>query len=230
VRPGDRLQVEFLTPPREVTEVPVAATFRQSLGQTPFMAQDALFALMRQGPQVNQMNLLVDEARMPELYAAVKAAPAISGITLWSDVRRQFDETMDQNLRRSTIIYSILGILITVGVVYNAARIQLSERAHELASLRVLGFTRWEVGYVLVGELMLLTLTGVPLGWAAGYGFAALVTAGLSTDMIRIPLVISRQTYALAAVIALVAALGAALVVRRRLDHIDIVMALKQRE
>ena len=80
-----------------------------------------------------------------------------------------------------------------MGVVYNAARIQLSERAHELASLRVLGFTRAEVGYVLVGETMLLALLAVPVGWLAGYGFAALVAQGFSTDMVRIPLVITRS-------------------------------------
>ena len=227
---GDSVEVEFLAPPRETAITRVSAVFRQSLGQTAFMSDEALFALMRQSPQVNQLNLLVDDAELAALYQAVKQAPAVSGVTLWSDVRRQFDETMDRNLRRMTVIYSILGILITVGVVYNAARIQLSERAHDLASLRVLGFTRWEVGYVLVGEVMLLTLVGIPLGWLAGYGFAALVTSGFSTDMIQIPLLVSRATYAWASVIAAAAALAAALVVRRRLDHIDIVMALKQRE
>jgi putative ABC transport system permease protein len=227
---GDSVNVEFLAPPRETAITRVSAVFRQSLGQTAFMSDEALFALMRQSPQVNQLNLLVDDAELAALYQAVKQAPAVSGVTLWSDVRRQFDETMDRNLRRMTVIYSILGILITVGVVYNAARIQLSERAHDLASLRVLGFTRWEVGYVLVGEVMLLTLVGIPLGWLAGYGFAALVTSGFSTDMIQIPLLVSRATYAWASVIAAAAALAAALVVRRRLDHIDIVMALKQRE
>jgi putative ABC transport system permease protein len=227
---GDSVEVEFLAPPRETAITRVSAVFRQSLGQTAFMSDEALFALMRQSPQVNQLNLLVDDTELAALYQAVKQAPAVSGVTLWSDVRRQFDETMDRNLRRMTVIYSILGILITVGVVYNAARIQLSERAHDLASLRVLGFTRWEVGYVLVGEVMLLTLVGIPLGWLAGYGFAALVTSGFSTDMIQIPLLVSRATYAWASVIAAAAALAAALVVRRRLDHIDIVMALKQRE
>jgi putative ABC transport system permease protein len=227
--PGDVVQVALLVPPRDTLSVPVAAVVRQSLGQTAYMTEAALFALMRQSPQVNRLNLLVDAAALPALYAAVKAAPAVSGVTLWSDVRQQFDATMNENLLRMTLIYSTLGILITVGVVYNAARIQLSERSHELASLRVLGFTRFEVGYVLVGELMLITLAGIPIGWLAGYGFAVMVTQGFSTDMIRIPLVITHQTYALASGIVLIAALVSALAVRRRLDRIDIVTALKQR-
>ncbi|MDP4033624.1 MAG: ABC transporter permease [Pseudorhodobacter sp.] len=230
VGPGDFVSVALLVPPRETNDVPVAAVIRQSLGQTAYISDPALFALLRQAPQVNRLNLLVDEAQLPALYAAVKQAPAVSGVMLWRDVRRQFDATMNENLMRMTLIYSALGVLITVGVVYNAARIQLSERAHELASLRVLGFSRAEVGYVLVGELMLLTLVAVPLGWLAGTGFAALVTQGFSTDMIRIPLVITKATYALASVIVIAAALGSALLVRRRLDRVDIATALKQRE
>ncbi|HEX9857809.1 MAG TPA: ABC transporter permease, partial [Paracoccaceae bacterium] len=230
LRPGDTVSVEFLVPPRETHDLPVSAVIRQSLGQTVYIAEPALFALLRQSPQVNRLNLLVDETALPALYAAVKQAPAVGGAMLWTDIRRQFDATMQENLTVMTLIYSTLGILITVGVVYNAARIQLSERAHDLASLRVLGFTRAEVGYVLVGELMLLTLLALPLGWAAGYGFAALVTSGFSTDMIRIPLVVTRQTYALASAIATGAALACALLVRRRLDQIDIVTALKRRE
>ncbi|MGB8812891.1 MAG: ABC transporter permease [Paracoccaceae bacterium] len=230
VIPGQRVTVEFLVPPRETHDITVTALVRQSLGQTAYMAEPALFALLRQSPQINRVNLLVDDAALPALYAAVKHAPAISGAMLWTDVRRQFDDTMQENLMRTVLIYSVLGVLITVGVVYNAARIQLSERSHELASLRVLGFTRAEVGYVLVGELMLLTLAAIPLGCVAGYGFAALVTSGFSTDMIRIPLVVTRQTYGLASAIVLGAALASALVVRRRLDRVDIVTALKRRE
>lgn len=230
VGPGDFVSMALLVPPRETYDVPVTAVIRQSLGQTSYISDPALFALLRQAPQVNRLDLLVDEAQLPALYAAVKQAPAVSGVMLWRDVRRQFDATMNENLLRMTLIYSALGVLITVGVVYNAARIQLSERAHELASLRVLGFSRAEVGYVLVGELMLLTLVAVPLGWLAGTGFAALVTQGFSTDMIRIPLVITKATYALASVIVIAAALGSALLVRRRLDRVDIATALKQRE
>jgi putative ABC transport system permease protein len=230
VGPGDRVRVELLSAPRETWEVPVGAVIRQTIGQDIHMAAPALFALMRQVPQVNQLHLLVDDHDLPALHAQVKATPAIAGLVLWSDVRRQFEETIRENLWVSATIYSVLGMLITIGVIYNAARIQLSERAHELASLRVLGFTRAEVGYVLVGELMLLTLLAVPLGWFAGYGFAALVAAGFSTDIVSLPLVVERRTYALASLIVLVTSLGAALVVRRRLDRIDIVSALKAKE
>ncbi len=229
VAAGDTLLVKLLVPPREVVSVQVAAVIRQSLGQTAYMSQAALFALLRQVPQVNKVNLLVDDARLPALYAALKQTPGVSALTLMSEVRRQFDATMSENLMRMVLVYSTLGVLITVGVVYNAARIQLAERAHELASLRVLGFTRAEVSYVLVGELMVLTLAAVPFGWIGGTAFAALATSGFSTDMIHIPFVVSRRTYGLASMIVVLSALASALIVRRRLDGINIAMALKQR-
>jgi len=228
--PGDRVRVEGLSPPRETWEIPLAATIRQTLGQEAHIAAPALAALMRQAPQVNRINLRVDPAQMPALQAAVKATPAIAGLADLARTQEQFTATINENLAISTVIYSALGMLITMGVVYNAARIQLSERSHELASLRVLGFRRAEVGYVLVGELMVLTLAALPLGWAAGYGFAALVVQGFSTDVVALPLVVQRRTFGWASLIVAATALGAALLVRRRLDRIDIVQALKARD
>ena len=230
IGPGDTVEMELLVPPRETHLMPVTALTRQSMGQDAHMAKAALFALMRQSPTVNRLNLMVDSAALPELYAAVKTTPAVAGIMLWDETRNRFVEEIQANLWTMVAIYTILGSLITVGVVYNAARIQLSERAHELASLRVLGFGRGEVAWVLVGELMALTLVAIPLGWVVGYGFAALTAAGLATEFASIPLVVTRQTYGAASLVVLVAALASALLVRRRLDRIDLVSALKAKE
>jgi putative ABC transport system permease protein len=230
IGPGELLTVELLVPPRETHAIPVTAVIRQSLGQQICMVEAALFALMRTAPQVNRINLPVDPQALPELHAQVKATPALAGITIRSDLRAKFDETLQQNLTMTTIIHAALGMPMTAGVVCNAARIQLAERAHELASLRVLGFSRGEVAFVLVGEIMLLSAVGVPPGWLAGYGFAARVAQGFPTGMVTVPLVIAPPTCAMAGRIAFGSALGAALAVRRRLDGIDIVSALKARE
>ena len=228
--PGDMLRVEALAPPRETWDLPLSATIRQTVGQEAYMSAPALYALMRRAPQVNRIHLRVDAAQYPALFEAAKSTPQIAGITVWTAIRTQFEATINENLTISTVIYAALGMLITLGVIYNAARIQLSERAHELASLRVLGFRRSEVGYVLIGELIGLTFLAIPLGWLAGYGFAALVTQAFTTDIVSLPLVVSRATYTKASLIVLATAIGAALLVRRRLDHIDIVQALKARD
>lgn len=230
LQPGDVVAVELMVAPREIWAVPLAGTIRQALGQAAYMSEAAVFARLGRAPQVGQINLLVDETALPALYAQIKQTPAVAGVMLWTEVRRQFEATMEESLAMSGIVYTLIGVLITVGVVYNAARIQLSERAHELASLRVLGFSRGEVGFVLVGEIMLLAIAAVPLGWVAGYGFTAAAVKGLSNELVSLPLVLSRSTYAMAAAAAIVTALAAALLVRRRLDRIDLVMALKAKE
>jgi putative ABC transport system permease protein len=137
---------------------------------------------------------------------------------------------MARNLAISITFYSTLATLIAVGVVYNAARIQLSERAHELASLRILGFTRGEVSFVLLGELLGLSLLAIPLGCLLGYGFAGLIAWGFSTDTITVPLVVRPLTYGHAALVVAAAALASALVVRRRIDRLDLVAVMKTRE
>jgi putative ABC transport system permease protein len=119
---------------------------------------------------------------------------------------------------------------IAFGVVYNAARISLSERSRELASLRVLGFTRAEISSILLGELALLTLVGTPLGLVMGTGFAAVIMTAFTTELYRFPVVISPATYALAAVVTLAAAAVSGFLVRRRLDRLDLVQVLKSRE
>ncbi|HSG57288.1 MAG TPA: ABC transporter permease, partial [Paracoccaceae bacterium] len=228
--PGETVQIELLAPPRQPWDVTVTSVFRQSMGQDILMRRDVFFALMNETPQVNMLHLAIDPAALPALQAQVKQTPAITGFTLWEDVRSSMEETMNESLITMTIIFSVLGMLITIGVVYNATRIQLAERAHELASLRVLGFRRAEVGYVLIAEQMLLTLIAVPVGWLLGYWFAVLMTQGFSTDIISLPMVISQATYAQAALTALATAFVSVLMVRRRLDRIDIVTALKQKE
>ena len=230
VREGGLVSVEFFTGERETHVLPVASVARQTLGEAAYIRDDALFTLLRHEPRVNRIDLLVDEAALPALYAQIKQTPAVGGVALWREVRAQFDRQLDESLFTMIFIYASLGVLITVGVVYNAARIQLAERAYELASLRVLGFSRAQVSYVLVGEIMLLTVLALPLGWLAGYGFAGMSATGLSSEMVNIPFVVSSGTFAWSTVLVVVSALVSVLMVRRQLDRVDLVSALKQKE
>jgi putative ABC transport system permease protein len=120
--------------------------------------------------------------------------------------------------------------VIAFGVVYNSARISLAERSRDLATLRVIGFTRAEISAILLGELAVLTLAAIPLGLAIGYLFAAWATLGLDTEVYRIPLIVGRQTCGFAVAVVLVGAAVSGLIVRRKLDHLDLVSVLKTRE
>lgn len=227
---GAPLRIEMLAAPRGVLTLPVTAIIDQGMGQEAHIAAPALFAAMQTAPQVTTLHIAVDENHRAALNQAVKSTPAIAGLTDWAEVRRQFDATLAENLVISVTIYTAIGLLIAIGVIYNAARIQLARRSHELATLRVLGFSRLEVAYVLVGEMMVLTLLALPLGWVMGYGLSVGLVGAMSTDLIQLPFQITRRTYALASIAVFVASLAAVLLVRRRLDHVNLVTALKARE
>lgn len=230
VRRGDLVQVEFLEGDRRTVDVPVTEVIQSYIGLAVYMNIEALDRLVGIGPRISGAHLEIDEAAADALYASVKRTPALSGIALQTVALQRFRETIEQNIMISTIVYVVLSVIIAFGVVYNSARIQLSERARELATLRVLGFTRAEVSQVLLTELGVTVAAAQPLGWLIGYGFAYAVITGFASDLFRVPFVVSSKTFVLASLVVLAAAFISALVVRRRIDRFDLVEVLKTRE
>jgi putative ABC transport system permease protein len=191
----------------------------------------AVNRLMREGDVVTGAHLLADPARRTELYTAVKNTPRVSGVIIKRDVVDSYQKTIGENILKMRLFNVIFAGVIAFGVVYNSARIALAERSRELATLRVLGFTRGEIARILLGELALLTLTAIPLGLLCGYGLAfALIKAVYDTELFRLPLVISDWTYRFAASITLAAGVVSGMVVGRRLGELDMVAVLKSRE
>jgi putative ABC transport system permease protein len=174
--------------------------------------------------------LLIDSAQESTLSRSLKFLPAVAGAGFKRAVLQSFRDTMAANMNLTIFINLIFAGVIAFGVVYNAARVSLSERSHELASLRVLGFTRAEISLILLGELALLTLAALPVGGLFGYGLSALIVQTVQNEIYRFPLYVSRQAIALAFLGILGAALVSGLVVRRRLDRLDLVGVLKVRE
>jgi putative ABC transport system permease protein len=172
----------------------------------------------------------VDPARLPDLYARLKALPRVAGIALTAASYESFKKIMAQNFEIITTFNVAFAGIIAFGVVYNAARISLSERSRELASLRVLGFTIGEISLILLGELALLTLLGLPLGFLVGWGLSELVLVLFHNEVYRFPLVITARNVAWSALTVIAAAFVSALAVRRKLDHLDLVAVLKTRE
>ncbi|MBP7779515.1 MAG: ABC transporter permease [Acidobacteria bacterium] len=230
VGPGDDVTVEVLEGSRRIERIPVAGLVEDFVGLSAYMELDALHRLTRGGRAISGAYLAVAEHERAGLSLHLKQVPAVAGVAS----PQQMLETFEAQLADSLFIgvFFILGFsaIIAVAVIYNGARIALSERGRELASLRVLGFTRAEVAVLLFGEQALVTLLAIPVGWLLGYALSAAVVVGLTTETYRIPLVISGRTYALAAAITLVAAVASGLIVRRRLDRLDLVAVLKTRE
>lgn len=227
---GDEVEVEFLQGRRETVMLPVTATIEQYVGLAAYMDFETLNAIRRQAPQVTVANITLDPARKAEFHRALAGMPRLAGTAMLSDMRRSFEDTIQQNISITATVYTVIAMLIAVGVTYNGARIQMSERARELASLRILGFSRGEVSFILVGEAMVLALLAQPLGWLAGLGIAWAFTQGVESDLYEIPFVIVPATFARASLIVLLTALVSALVVRRRIDRLDLVAVMKTRE
>jgi len=230
VGPGDVVEVEVAGDRERDFREPVAAVTRQYLGLGAYMDHDALAARLGRAPQVTALHLALDPAALPELQAALKTLPTLAASVMLTEVRDSFRETIRQNIRRNTILFLTISGLITAGVAYNGARIQLSERARELASLRILGFTRTEAASILLGETAVLALLAQPLGWGIGTLIAQGMVSGFDSDLYRIPLVLTPANFARASLLTLTAILAAALLARRRFDRLDLLDVLKTRE
>jgi putative ABC transport system permease protein len=227
---GDFIEVDLLEGQRRTVSLPVTALVEDYFGIQGMMDFEALARLMRETPAANSVNLSLDSNEREQFYDAVKQLPVVSGTALQRVSLANFREAMAVIVTAMANIYTGLAVVIAFGVVYNSARISLSERARELASLRVLGFTQGEVLLILFLELALLTLLAQPPGWALGYGLAWTLKTKMAGDVMRARLVVEHSTYALATAIVLAAAIFSALVVRRRINRLDLVAVLKTRD
>jgi putative ABC transport system permease protein len=229
-RIGDIVEIELLERNRRVVRLPVTGVIEGYLGINAYMALPALNAVMREGDMISGVHLLIDTKRQDALYQKLKATPVANFIALQRASLKKFRETLAENLLFMISVYVSLGMIIAFGVVYNFSRISLSEQGRELASLRVLGFHKSEVSAILLSELAVLVLLAQPLGWLIGYGFAWAMVQGFDSELYRVPLVVARSVYGWASVIVLAAALVSGLIVRRRIDHLDLIEVLKTRE
>ncbi len=230
VKVGDKLQLAVLEGDRVKREVTVVGLVNDMLGLSAYMDISALNRLLGEGETISAAALKIDPVAAGEVYARLKLLPQVATVAIKKGSIRTFKETTAKFILVFSGILSLFAAVIAVGVVYNNARIALSERSWELASLRVLGFTRGEVSLLLLGALAAEILVAIPLGMGMGYFFVLMLLKLYDTEMFRIPMVIAPSTYAWAALAVLASALVSALIVRHRIDHLDLVGVLKTRE
>jgi len=230
IEPGDQVILEVLEGARPVRETVVAGLVDDTMGVSAWMEISALHRLMREGGSLSGAHVLVDPAELQTLYRHLKALPAVAGVAITAAARDSFRKIMAQNFELITTFNVLFAAIIAFGVVYNSARISLSERSRELASLRVLGFTIGEISLILLGELALLTLLAIPPGLFVGWALSKWVLMSFDSEVYRIPLVITVPNIAWSLLTVLAASLISALVVRRKLDRLDLVAVLKTRE
>jgi len=227
VRPGDEVIAKVLEGEERELTVPVVGLAEDFAGMAAYMELHALNRLLLEGDRINGAHAVVSADQWGEFLRAVKDTPKLAGCVIKASVREGFRQTTAESIGLLQKIYMLFATIVAFGIIYNSARISLSERARELATLRVLGFTRGEVGAVLVGELVLLTLVALPLGLMLGSAFAAGIITTVNTETVRLPLVLTPANYAFAVLTVATASALSALLAARKLADIDLVSALK---
>ncbi len=230
VKPGETVSLEVQEGRRPREEVVVQGLITDFSGLRAYMDLDALHRLMQEGETVSGAHVAVDAAQWAEFYEAVKEAPRVAGLGIKAAVRDSFRTTTAESINLIQGIYFLFSIIVSFGVVYNSARIALSERGRDLATLRVVGFSNREVAGVLIGELAMLTLVALPVGLWIGGQLAALIVASASTESIRLPLILTPRTYATAVLIVLLSAGVSFAVVGRGIRKLDLLGVLKARD
>jgi putative ABC transport system permease protein len=230
VTAGHEVTLEVLEGSRPRLRSTVTGLVDDVLGLSVYMDIEALHRLMREGDVATGALLLIDSAQEARLSSELKALPAVAGAGFKRAVLQSFRDTMAANMGLTIFINVLFAGIIAFGVVYNAARISLSERSRELASLRVLGFTRAEISLILMGELALLTFAALPVGGIFGYALVAMIVQSIDSEVYRFPLYVSSQAVAWSFLGIIAAAVVSGLIVRRRLDALDLVAVLKIRE
>ena len=230
VRPGDHVQVEVLEGNRIKKNVLVTGIVNDLLGVSVYMNLHTLNRLLDEGDNISSVAVALDRSRLQAFNAETKATPKIATVSFKASALQSFEETSARTILIFTSIVTAFAAAIAVGVVYNSARIALAERSWELASLRVLGFTRREVSALLLGELAVELMLAIPFGLWLGYLLSLLLVSLIHNETISIPVIIEPHTYAYAALITLAAGIMSALIVRHRIDQLDLVGVLKTRE
>lgn len=229
-RPGETLTVEVREGRQPAAEIPVVAIAETLFGSPAYMQIDALNRFLREPLRVSGAYLRIDPDRADDIYRQIKEMPAVAGVSVKAEARDSLQRILDEGAGFQRYVMLAIAGVITFGIVYNAARIAQAERARDLASLRVIGFTRGEVAYVLLGELAVIILVALPIGSVLGYYLGFAIAAGFSTDIFQIPALFSPKGHGAAALAVLVSALFSGWLVKRDIDRADLVSALKTRE
>jgi len=230
VKTGDILTIEVLEANRPTIEVPVVGIAKQYLGINAYMPRAYLNRVLKEGNVISGAYLKVDEIHEKSVYRQLKGMPQTAGVVTTKSSVAGFMDTIENTILLFSLISSFLAATIAFGVIYNSLQISLSERSRELASLRVLGFHKSEIAYILLGEQGLLTLFAIPIGFVFGYWMSSYIAMTSASDLYRLPLVLQTDVYALAATIVILSSIISAMMLWRKMTRLDMVAVLKAKE
>lgn len=230
VKVGETLVVDILERENLTLEIPVNGIVNEMTGVNAYMYRDQLHQILQETDACNAAFLKVDALYADELYQRLKQTPRVASVLVKDAVVESFKKTVAENQLRMQSVNMMFACIIAFGVVFNTARISLAERSREFATLRVIGFTRWEVSKILLGELSILTLLAIPLGYVIGLGFCTILVISFESENFRMPLIISNYTLGLAATVTFLSAMASGWSVQRQINQLDMIGSLKSKE
>ncbi len=229
-RKGDIVKLEVLEGKRPVLDLEVTAIVDEYGGINAYISKEGLHRALNESAVASGAFLKVDANRLSALYRELELRPGVSTVSIKDAAIVSFKETIAENMMTMRSFNILFAVVIAIGVVYNSARISLSEQSRDLATMRVIGFTRGEVSAVLLGEIALFTCLALPLGCLSGYGLAWAMIQGLATENFRIPLIVDPSTFLFASLVVVGATVASGWIVQRRIGNLDLIAALKTRE
>lgn len=229
-RTGDVLTVEVLEGSRPVLQLPLMATLDDFAGTSAYIKDSQLCDELKEGSSISGAYLAIDPACESSIYQELKVMPKVAKVSMSRSTRQSFRNTIAENIRMMRLINLLFSCAISIGVVYSTARISFAERSRELATMRVLGFSRGEVTWMIIAELSLLTIAAIPLGCCIGHFLAWSIIHSANQELFRMPFVINWTTYLFASAIVLIATVIACLLIKFQIDRLDLVEVLKSRE
>jgi putative ABC transport system permease protein len=231
VEPGDVIEIELKEGDRGDRELTVAGLIEEGFGLQGYISKPKLHRLLREAPRFSSVLLRIDAPMEGEVQARLNEIPAVQAVSRKKDIIASFEKQTDETMRVMTFIMTLFATAIAIAIVYNNARVSVSMRGRDLATLRVLGFTRGEISSILLGEQAVQITLAIPLGLVLGtLGAKALIASWADPEIFRIPFIISDQTYAFSVAVVLASGIASALLVRRKLDRLDLIGVLKTRE
>jgi len=231
VEAGDRIEIELKEGDRGIRELTVAGLIEEGFGLQGYMSKTNLHRLLRESPRFSSALLRISAPMETEVQSRLNEIPAIQAVSRKSDAIASFEKQTDETMNVMTFIMTLFATAIAISIVYNNARVSVSMRGRDLATLRVLGFTRGEISSILLGEQAVQIAIAIPLGLFLGtIGAKALIASWADPELFRMPFMISNQTYAFAVAVVLASGIASALLVRRKLDRLDLIGVLKTRE
>jgi putative ABC transport system permease protein len=230
VRANDTLTIELLDRGNVQRRLAIGGIIDEFVGIASYMDREALNRLLREGDVATGAYLGIDRAAERDVFDRLQQIPLVAGVTSRAAIIDYFNRTTAESIAITTVVVVFAAVVLTVGVIYNGSRIALAERGRDLGSLRVLGFTRQEVSRMFIGEQAAIAIAGVPPSFLVGFGFTVLLIHAFTSERFQFPVRTRASTYLIAALVVLVSAAVVALVVRRKIDRLDLIAVLKTGE